>query len=809
VGVGRRRLGSLAIALLLAVVPLGAAAAVAGWVVYGHLAHVVDEKFAGRRWDFPSRIYSDEFLLHPGLHLAEAQVPRRLERLRYRAVEATPRAGGEYRRTDGALEIALRPGARGRDRTQLARLVLDGERIAAVQDLESGDDLGAVSLEPEELTGIYEGEWQNRRAVHVTDVTPILIRAILVTEDNRFFEHEGVDPMGVARAVVANLRAGAVRQGGSTLTQQLMKNFFLTSDRTMSRKLEEMAMALIAEQRYSKMQILENYLNEIYLGQKGARGIFGVAEASDFYFGKDPRDLDVAEAALLAGLIRAPNAYSPSREPKRAQTRRDTVLRGLRDAGEIDEATYQAAIARPLQVAAPRREVGDAAFFVDYVKRELAQRFSDEVLTTEGLQIYTTLDPLMQEEAAKAVSEGLLRLEEQHSRLRVAEGKDRLEGALVAIAPHTGAIRALVGGRKYAESQFDRATQGRRQVGSAFKPIVFLAGVVATDPERHITPATLVEDSPFTWEYDGNRRWTPRNYGGRYLGEITVRSALEQSSNAATARIAQAVGLDSIVDLAGEMGIRSEIPRLPSVILGAAELSLLETVGAYGVFASGGTHAEPFAIRRVDARDGQEILGEVPAMKRVVPPAAAFVVTHMLEGVFAEGTARSARTLGFSRPAAGKTGTTNAYRDAWFIGFTPDLLAGTWVGFDGEESLNLSGGRAALPIWTTFMQGAMADSPPRPFQAPPGVTLVAVDRRSGTPPEAPTPGDPFLIEEAFLTGEEPVWSDPLDIPGAAPGRAPAEPIDAPASGGSEDLPPSDAPPDDARPVAFAPPAAAG
>lgn len=760
-----RRFKSLAIVLLLSLVPLGAAAGFAIYAGYAHYARVVEEKFAGRRWDFPSRIYSDEFPLYPGLDLEAAGVPRRLERLRYREVAGPPRAGGEFRRTDDALEVALRPGARGRHATERVRLALEEGRVSGVTDLESGEDRGAVSLEPEELTGIYHGAWEERRAVRVVDVAPILIRAILVTEDSRYFEHTGVDVIGVGRALIANLRAGEVRQGGSTLTQQLMKNFFLTSDRTVSRKLEEMAMALVAESRYSKMQILENYLNEIYLGQRGARGIFGVAEASDFYFGKDPRDLDVADAALLAGLIRAPNAYSPFRAPERAKARRDTVLRLLRDAGDIDETTYRRALERQLRVVPSQREGSHAGFFVDHVKRELADRFSDAVLTTEGLQIYTTLDPLLQEQATSSLGEGLDRLEEENAGLKERAAAHRLEAALVAIAPRTGAIRALVGGRDYGRSQFDRVTQARRQPGSAFKPLVYLAGVVATDPAKHITAATLVDDAPFTWSYEG-QEWTPRNYGDRYLGEITVRRALERSSNAAAARVAQVVGLEAIIDLAGRMGVESPLPAVPSIVLGAAEVTPLEMVSAYGVLASGGLRAEPFAIRRVETREGEEILGEVPVLTRVVSPAEAFVVTHMLEGVLDEGTARGARRLGFDAPAAGKTGTTNDYRDAWFIGFTPDLLAGTWVGFDGDQPLELSGGRAALPIWTEFMQKAVAGSGSRPFQAPAGVSLVEIDRQTGRPIDDVAEGQP--IQEAFLSGEEPVWSDPLDVTGAAP-----------------------------------------
>ncbi len=765
----RSRIRSFAVVLLVAAVPLAGIAAFFLFTTYQRLSRVVDEKFHGRRWDFPSRIYSDEFLLYRGLDIAAGGVPRRLERLHYRRTEGTPESAGEFRSDERTLEIALRPGALGRTRTQRVRIDLDSGRIAAITDLDSGEALAAVALEPEELTGIYEGEWEDRRVVKVVDVAPILVRAILITEDSRFFRHHGVDLIGIGRAMLANLRSGRVRQGGSTLTQQLMKNFFLTTDRTLSRKVVEAAMAIVAEQRFSKMQILENYLNEVYLGQRGARGIFGFAEAADFYFGKHPRDLALPEAALLAGLIRAPNAYSPFHSPERALQRRNTVLRLLLEAGEIDRAAYDEAVAAPLGVLPPPSDGTIAPFFVDYVKAELAGRFPADVLTTEGLNIYTTLDPLLQEQAQAAVEQGLERLEKQNPRLAAAAREDRLEAALVAIAPRIGEIKAMVGGRSYAASQFNRATQARRQTGSTFKPIVFLAGILANDPESHLTPVSTVDDAPFTWPLDDGRAWTPRNYGNRYLGPVTARVALERSLNAATARIAQSVGLPAIVELARAMGIESPLPEVPSIALGAAEASLLEMASVYGVIASGGTRAEPVAITRVTSRDGEVILGQPPELRAVVPPEAAYVLTHMMEGVLDHGTGRGARSAGFHRPAAGKTGTTNDYRDAWFIGFTPDLLAGVWVGFDHRSPLGMSGATAALPIWTDFMKAATAALPPRPFLPPPGVTLVRLDRAAGEVVDGAPGAASDTYVEAFL--------DP-DVPAAARRDAPIEPLPA-------------------------------
>ncbi|MEW6273346.1 MAG: PBP1A family penicillin-binding protein [Thermodesulfobacteriota bacterium] len=775
----RGRLRSLLAVLLVAAIPLAGIAAFAVWAGYSRLAQVVDEKFAGRRWDFPSRIYSAEFLLYTGLDLDAAGVPRRLERLSYRPTSGVPSVGGEFRREAGVLEIALRPGALGRTTTQRVRLTLDGRRIADIVDLDSEERVAAVALEPEELTGIWEGEWEDRRAIRVVDVNPLLVRAILVTEDSRFFRHHGVDVIGVARAALANLRSGRVTQGGSTLTQQLMKNFFLTTDRTLSRKLVEAAMALVAERRYSKMQILENYLNEIYLGQRGARGVFGVAEAADFYFGKNPRDLDVAEAALIAGLIRAPNAYSPFHSPERALRRRNTVLRLLLESGEIDQTTYDAAAAAPLGVVDAPPDSTTAPFFVDYVKAELAGRFPSEVLTTEGLNIYTTLDPLLQEHAQRLVQERLERLERERPRLAETARRDRLEAALVALAPRTGEIKAMVGGRNYQASQFNRATQARRQTGSTFKPIVYLAAMLDQDPARHITPASRVDDSPFTWHLDDGREWSPSNYGDQYHGDVTVRAALERSLNAATARVAQSVGMHAVAELARAMGVEGPLPEVPSLALGSVEVSPLEMASVYAVLASGGTRAEPVAITRVTSRDGEVILGEPPALRAVVPPDTAYVLTHVLEGVLDYGTAAGAREAGFQHPAAGKTGTTNDYRDAWFIGFTPDLLAAVWVGFDQRSPLGMSGATAALPIWTDFMKLATAALPPRPFLPPPGVTLVPFDRASG---EVVDGGGAATFQEAFLDADAPATvthdAEPIE-PAPADERAPHEAPDQP------------------------------
>ncbi|MEO2166517.1 MAG: transglycosylase domain-containing protein, partial [bacterium] len=443
-GSRRRRLRSLLVAVVVALIPLGAAAAVAGWIVYANLATTLEERFRGRLWDFPSRILTDEFLIYPGLDVSAAGLGRRLDRLAYLEVGHEPSRGGEMRSGDDSLEIALRSSGQGVPQAQLVRILLEDDRVREISDLRTGERIGAVALEPEELTGIYQGDWEGRRAIRLSEVSPILIRAVLATEDARYFDHNGIDYVGMGRALLANLQSGQVRQGGSTLTQQLMKNFFLSSERTYSRKLHEIAMALVAEQKYSKEAILEAYLNEIYLGQRGARGVYGVAEASRFFFGKNSSEIDVGEAAMLAGLIRAPSAYSPRRYPERARARRDTVLRLLYEAGDIDQRTWEQARASELGALPPRKRQRIAPFFVDAVERELSKRFPRGALTSEGFSVHTTLDPMMQEWAEEALRSGLERVAEQRAKSHPPPENDRLEAALVAISPRTGEIRAMV-----------------------------------------------------------------------------------------------------------------------------------------------------------------------------------------------------------------------------------------------------------------------------------------------------------------------------------------------------------------------------
>jgi penicillin-binding protein 1B len=517
-------------------------------------------------------------------------------------------------------------------------------------------------------------------------------------------------------------------------------------------------MALLAERRYSKNEILEAYLNEIYLGQNGLQGIFGIWEASQFYFARTPSELSLAETAMLAGLIRAPNNYSPYRDPTRARQRRNTVLGLLLEAGIVTQAEHDQAADEPLRVVGVRGGRNAAPYFVDYLRDELALSYPPEVLTSEGLRVFTTLDVQLQRYANAAVAEGLAELESRYPALKAKEPERAVQACLLAMQPQTGEIKAMVGGRNYGQSQFNRVIHALRQPGSVFKPFVYLAAfeqsATAEDP---ITPATILLDEPFEWRYD-SRTWRPDNYRDRYLGRVTVRQALELSLNSATARLAHKVGLDPVRTLAHRMGISSELPPLPSIVLGAQEVSPFDIAQAYAVLANQGLRTVPRASKKVVDRTGQMIERHPVEMARVTSPQAAYLVVHILEGVLDQGTGREARQLGFNRPAAGKTGTTNEARDAWFVGFTPDLLAVVWVGFDESKRLGLTGSAAALPIWARFMKAATAGAPVVSFVRPPGVASVRIDPYTGG---IATENCPDAIEEAFWKGQEPTELCPI------------------------------------------------
>ena len=525
---------------------------------------------------------------------------------------------------------------------------MEGHRIARV--IRDGRDVAAAALEGEVLTGGGDRPGEDHRPLGLAETPRTLINAVLAAEDRRFFEHGPVDPLSLLRAAWTNLRAGRVAQGGSTITQQLVKIRLLTPRRTALRKLQEAWLAFLIECRYSKNQILEAYLNEVYLGQRGPQGIRGVGAAARAYFGKEAHQLTAGEAAIIAGMVRAPNTYSPALDPARARERRDVVLARMRELDMLDAREYDRARREPVRAQVSPGSGQDAPYFADAVRQELEQRFDESALQSpEGVRIVTTLDRSLQRFAEHAVARGLDRLESSVPRLRRASASARLQAALVALDPATGEIRALVGGRDYRTSQFNRALMARRQPGSAFKPFVYAAALSPRDGHPRFTAASIVDDSPMTIQVSG-RPWTPRNYEDRYAGRVTLRQALEQSLNSATVRLAQAVSLADVVATAHAFGLGDNLARVPAVALGAFEVTPLELARAYVPFANAGVRPGAItAVRGVYRGDGRRMPPMESALPvRVVSPAEAYVMTTLLQGVIRAGTGAAAQALGVS-----------------------------------------------------------------------------------------------------------------------------------------------------------------
>jgi 1A family penicillin-binding protein len=594
---------------------------------------------------------------------------------------------------------------------------------------------------------VFNGSAYELREERPVNAYPsLLVDAVLLMEDRRFYEHYGVDVRAVMRAAWTNIRRGSIVQGGSTLTQQLARLRYLNHERTFWRKMKEAVLAVGLETVLSKQVILEQYLNEVYLGQRGAYEVRGITVASRHYFGKEPGALRPAEVALLVGIIRSPNAASPFVSLRRARERRDLVLRRLRQEQRLSETDYDRAVKEPVRVR--RDSAVETAYFLDFVRKELEAKLSG-VSDGGTLKVYTTLDMATQQSADRAVVQGLLKLDGR----RKASPEHAAEGALVALDVQHGAVKAMVGGRNYRRSQFNRAVQARRQAGSLFKPFIYLAAfeIGRSNGDDALTPATLVPDRPLT-RVVGHERWMPKNFNDRYHGTVRLREALEQSLNAATISIGEQVGLSRVIEQARAAGIESPLRPSPATLLGASEVSVLEITAAYGTLARGGEWLRPYAIRRVEDNRGRVLFEERREARRAASPQAAFLVTSILQGTIERGTAASAHGFGLTREAAGKTGTSNEMRDAWFVGYTPDLIAGVWVGIDSGARLQLTGAQAALPIWTQFVEQASVGHPPQSFELPPGIVTAKIDPASGL---RLTPECPGGMDEVFIQGTEP------------------------------------------------------
>ncbi|MGH9366448.1 MAG: PBP1A family penicillin-binding protein [Thermoanaerobaculia bacterium] len=723
-------------------------------LVVGYFTRVVVSRFDGQRWSLPSRIYSDMAIWRVGEGGSSSRLARKLERLLYQGGTEHPARPGWFRRDGNALEVWTRDFRYpGRSFPGIpVRIEYGGGVVRSVASF-SGERLDALVVEPELLASVFGEDFEDRTLVRLSGVPAVLKDAVLVTEDRDFYRHAGVSIRRSIGAVLSNLKGGAT-QGGSTLTQQLVKNLYLSPERTLKRKAVEAIMALILDARYSKDDIFEAYLNEIYLGQHGSISVTGVGEASRFYFGKQVADLNLAESAVLAGMIKAPNVYSPARNPEKAKQRRDLVLRLMREEGKIGEEELQEALAEPVSTRSRRPERTIAPHFVDFVKAELAERYGQK-LKTEGLQIYTTLDVDLQQAGQRAVTDGLATLEKNYRRLAAAAKESPLQGALIGLEPETGAVRAFVGGRDYRLSQFNRVTQAHRQPGSLFKPFVYLAAFAHRDLPAPVTPATILNDSPITVAWDEREEdqiWTPRNYDGEFRGPVSVRRAVELSINIPTVRAALGAGLPRVVGAARAAGIGSRLRAYPSVALGAFEISPLEIAAAYAVLANGGVRVRPSAIVGVMTGDGTVLDRKETPMEPALPADAVFLVNSLLRGAVDRGTAAGARAGGIRGVLAGKTGTTNDGRDAWFAGFSPRFLAAVWVGFDDNRAVHLSGSQAAVPIFADFSKALAAHYFETSFPVPSDVVTAEIDPESGL---LATEACPVRMTEVFIAGTAP------------------------------------------------------
>lgn len=590
---------------------------------------------------------------------------------------------------------------------------------------------------------MYGADWRTADPVLLGELPERVPLAFLAAEDVRFRRHFGIDPIGVLRAMVTNVRAGGIRQGGSTITQQLAKATFFSADRTLRRKAAEAITAVLIELRLPKDDILEAYLNNVYLGHHDGSPVLGIDEASRLYFDRSPEDLTLAQAALLAGMVRAPNRDTAEKRPEVAKRRRDAILATMHGEGWITDEELDEAVDAPVRFRTGSFRGPRLGYSLAALRRELVDRVGERRLRGGGLIVETTLDLDMQKAAESAVSDGADRLRRRYRWLR--RGEEPLQAALLSLDPATGAVRALVGGTDWKTSQFDRTSAMRRQAGSALKPFTYAAAIAGGE----ITPATIVEDEPIEIRLSRKDVWEPHNYDDRFRGDVTVREAFEKSLNIPAVRVAEDIGVGRVKRLLKSARVGGDFSDTPAIALGVDEVSMRDLVAAYSVFPNLGRRVEPYLIEKVETRDGDSVYRAKTRSRKVIDREVAWIVHSLMRGVVRSGTASSLSRQGLGH-VAGKTGTTNDYRDAWFVGYAPDLVTGVWVGFDAGRPLRISSAEAALPLWAAFMKQVPHEK--GEIEAPDGVEVVAVEKSSGRLWRS---GCGEAIDEAFLEGTEP------------------------------------------------------
>lgn len=711
------------------------------WTFY--LDHEVRTEFEGRKWDLPSRVYARPLELYPGLPISASALREELAAAGYNE-SASPARPGQFSGNARRFTI-FRRGFRFPDGSEDERLLsvsLSGTQVSEIADASTREPLALVRLDPAEIASIYPLLREDRTIVRLEDVPPLLVTGLQAVEDRNFKHHHGIDPRGIGRALLANIRAGEAVQGGSTLTQQLVKNYFLTADRTLVRKVNEAMMALLLEWHYGKSEILEAYINEVFLGQQGNTAIHGFARGSRFYFDQPLDRLEASELALLIGLVKGPSRYNPRRHPERATARRNAVLAMMAETGLLTAEQAETASARPLGVVpAPPADGQKYSAFIQLVRRQLAREFAGEDLRTEGLRIFTTLAPSEQEAAQEAVSRGL----EQLARDGLSA---TLEGAMVVADVSSGEVRAVVGGRRAGGGGFNRALDARRQIGSVVKPLVYL---LALEHKADYNLGTRLQDVPISLRLPNGQEWSPSNYDDESHGEVGLLEALTHSYNQATVRLGLELGITPLLHRIEQLGVSADIAAVPSVFLGAVELTPMEVAQMYQPLAANGYSAPLRAVVAVETPDG-EALTRYPL--RLMPQEhreAIAVLNYALTRVVADGTARALpQLLGTTADIAGKTGTTNDRRDSWFVGYTRNRLAVTWVGEDDNRPAGVSGSNAAMRLWARFFREVAVE--PVDLRLPDGAHWAWVDRHTGAL-SAESCGNAVLLP--FVDGSEP------------------------------------------------------
>lgn len=683
------------------------------------LDRTITHKFEGKRWDIPAKVYSQPLELYQGANVDNATMTSWLDLLNYRSNKAYDKTGS-YHKSGSTYYIHTRGfdySASDVDKAQVIKMTISGKKIQSIQSTEP-NQTGIIRLEPVSIGGIYPDSNEDRLVVGLDEVPQPLIDALIATEDRGFYEHKGVSIRGIARAVMNNFSGGSM-QGGSTITQQLIKNFYLSSDRTLKRKANEALMAVLLELHYSKDEILQTYLNEIYLGQNGNRSINGFGLAAQFYFNQPLNELRVDQQALLVGMAKGPSVYNPRRHPENAKARRNVVLNNMLTMGTLSQEDYDAAIERPLGVVDKPVE-GKSLFpdFLDIVKRELNEVYYSDDLKNEGLSIISTLDPIAQLAADKAVDKKLGELRRGSAKAKT------LEGALVSANPETGELVAVVGsGSEF--TGFNRAVDAKRQVGSLLKPIIYMT---ALESGRY-NLASSVDDSPVTVNLSDGSKWSPRNYDNRDHGYVPLTTALAKSYNQSTVRLGMEFGVDTFIKQLRRLGVEEEIPSYPSVLLGSVNLSPMDMLGVYQVFATGGFRTPIHSIRTVIDDKGRILQRTGLSTERSIPPETNYLTNYALQQVVKNGTARRAQSLGSDLNLAGKTGTTNDYRDSWFAGYSGNYVSVVWVGRDDNKPIGLGGGTGALPVWIDYMKQLRLT--PVSMPEPEGIEWLWLENNSG------------------------------------------------------------------------------